>query len=394
MAVTRNKTRTARNEKADGAPGKNSRMVLIHGDDDYLIAEEARKIVATLMPPGGSEFNLEMVDGIASNQAEADAIFRKLFEALQTQSFFATEKVVWWRNTNLLGTEAVAEGAGVRESLNGLAKLLKAGLPAGFALVVTATGVDARKSLVRAFQEAGNVVAFKKDSYDRERNEAGAIRLAREAAARLDKQIEEGAALLLVEMTTGDSRTLVSEIEKLAAYSGEQKIIGEEEVRAVASRRPGGLVWDLADAVTERNLARVLRVLDDLLFMGEEPVGLFFTLVTRLRLLLFLSVLSERKVLKCGGDYASFKSQLDRLPASIVDNLPADKKLNPLAGHPYALWKASAGVGRYSPAELRQAMVILLECNERMFSGVGSHIDHLKEALIRICVKPAPIRAS
>jgi DNA polymerase-3 subunit delta len=379
---------------SDKKQSAGQRLVLIHGDDDYLVAEEGRRTVAALTPPGNPEFGVETVDGLAVNQAEAETCFRRLFEALQTSSFFATEKVVWWRDTNLLGTDQTADSATVRDSVGSLANMLKGGLPPGVSFVITASNVDARKSIVKVIGQTGEVVAFKKDPYKARENEASAIRLAQETAERMDKEIDEGAALLLVEMTAGDSRTIVSEIEKLAAYTGDQKTISEEDVRAIASRRPGGIVWDLADALADRNLARILRVLDDLLFMGEEPVGLFFTLVTRVRLLLFLSILAERKLFKPGGDYNSFKSQLERLPAWVKENLPEDRKFNPLAGHPFALWKASVGVTRYTRSELQRAVVRLLECNERMFSGIGTPLDHFKEALVQICVKSPASKAA
>ncbi len=388
MASSSKKAIAAESEKAISPRQPVTPLFLIHGDDDFLVNEEARKIIASLTPKGASEFNLETIEGLAGNQAEAEGIFRRLFEALQSRSFFATEKVVWWRNTNLLGTSSTAGASAVADSLAALNDLLKGGLQAGFSLVITATELDARKAIVNTFKQQGKVIAFKVDPYKQQENQANALLFARETASKLNKQIEEDAGFLIVEMAAGDSRTIASEVEKLAVYVGDETMIREQDVRAIGSWRPGGIIWDLPDALAERNLGRAMSALDNLIFLGETPMGMLFAIIARTRLLLLISVLVEKKLIKIGGNYASFKSQLDHLPSWVAENLPKDKKLNPLAGHPFMLWKASMGAGNYTRPELQQAIASLLECNERMVSSGGDPRNVLEEALLKICVKP------
>jgi DNA polymerase-3 subunit delta len=362
-------------------------LFLVYGDDDYLVAEEARKIVNKLVPKNASDFNVEIIEGCASNQNEAAQIFQKLFESIQSQSFFATEKVVWWRDTNLLGSSSTASGSVVSENVEALNELLKQGLPTGTCLVITATDLDGRKGIAKSLQKLGVVTSFKTDPYKQKENEARAIQFAREAAASLGKKLDEETASLIVEMAGGDTRTIHSEVEKMAAFAGEQEYIRDQEVRAVGSWRPGGIVWDLPDAVGTRDLSKALALLDNLLFQGETPIALLFAIISRVRLLLLLTALSEKKLLRGGGDYNSFKSQLDRLPSWVSANLPVDKKLNPLAGHPFALWKASTGLGRYKLSELQNSLRLLLETNERLVSSGSEPQSLLEEALIKICMK-------
>lgn len=397
MSSSRKKAAPSPAEKPAASRSSTQSLVLIHGDDDFLVNQEAQKIIDSLTPKSDSGKNppgkgepwagLEIIEGFASNQGEAVTVFRRLFEALQTRSFFSSEKIVWWRNTNLLGAGSTAGASAVSDSLGALNDLLKSGLSPGFSLVVTATDADARKAVFRTFQQQGRVIAFKTDPYKQQENQAAALLFARESASRFNKQIEEDAGFLIVEMAGCDSRTIASEIEKLAAYVGDEGVIREEDVHAVGCRRPGGVVWDLTDALSERNLGKAMRALDHLVFLGETPMGMLFALIARVRLLLLISALAEKKLLKTGGNYASFKSQLEGLPPWVAENLPQDKKLNPLAGHPFMLWKASTGVTHYIRSELQQALATLLECNERMVSG-GDPRDVLEETLLKICMKP------
>jgi DNA polymerase III delta subunit len=387
MAAPRKKTAAATGEEESPSRGAKAAVFLVHGDDDYLVTEEARRIIAKATPKGASEFALETIPGTAANAAEAMESFRKLFEALQSQSFFATEKVVWWRDTNLLGASPTATGAEVADMLGGLAAQLEKGLAPGVTLVVTATEVDGRRSIVKKLGACGKVVAFTKDPFKQKENAAQAVEFAFRAAKETGVELEEEAAVLLAEMTDGDSRTIRSEIEKLSAYVGDKARIGVDAVRAVGSHRPGGLVWDLADAVGERNLPKALSVLDDLLFAGEKPVGLFYNLISRIRLFLLLRGLADAKRLRLGGDYNSFKAQLDRLPEWASRTAGEDKKANPLAGHPFVLWKTSSGAARYTHKELVSALRVLLDANEKLFSTGGEPRAVIADALVAICAK-------
>ncbi len=365
-----------------------SSIALIHGDDDFLVTQEAKKFLAEWMPEGGAEFGLETVEGGAANQGEAAQVFRRFFETLQSNSFFASEKVVWWRDTNLLGAGATASAAAVTESLSQLNDLLKEGLSPGISLVITATELDGRKAVVKTIQKMGRVVSFKSDPYKPQENEAQALALAVGFATELGCKLPHDAARLIVEMAGNDSRTIRSELEKIVAYAGERQTLEEGDVQAIGSWRPGGVVWDLPDAVGERNLSRALEVLENLVFLGESPVALLFSIIARMRLLLLLRVLTEKKLLRPGSDYSSFKSQFDKLPAWVRDRLPEDKKLNPLAGHPFVLWKAMSGVRHFTVEELLAGLDTLLDCNERMVTSGGDPRRALEEAIVKICMKP------
>ncbi len=363
-------------------------LFLIHGDDDYLVHEEARKIISSFTFKQPSEFNLETIDGMAANQNEAATIFKQLFESLCSQSFFATEKAIWWRNTNLLSSSPTASASATVDFLKSLDDLLVKGLPTGISLVITASDIDGRKSIVKTIQKNGKVISFKMDPYKAAENQTQALNFVLKTASTLNKKIEEDAALLLVEMTSGDCRTIRSELEKLTVYVGDQTNIREEDIRVICSWRPGGVVWDLPDALGERHLGKTLDILEKLLFMGESPIGLLSTIVSRIRLLFFLNLLIEKKLLQPSPYYPSFKSQIDQLPTWVTENLPQDKKLNPLASHPFVIWKACSGATHYTGQELQSALQSLLECHELIVSSGNDPQNILKDTLVKICMKP------
>ena len=85
--------------------------------------------------------------------------------------------------------------------------------------------------------------------------------------------------------------------------------------------------------------------------------------------------------LKPEADYPRFKAQLERVP---VDQLPEDRRFNPLALNPYVLYKALPQVKRYSQAELIAAMELLFQCNQRLVSSGLDESLVLQQALVQI----------
>jgi len=80
-------------------------------------------------------------------------------------------------------------------------------------------------------------------------------------------------------------------------------------------------------------------------------------------------------------DYGRFKSQLERVPG---DQLPEDRRFNPVALNPYILYKALPQAKRYSEAELVRAMELLLQCNRRLVSSSLDESLVLQQTLVRI----------
>ena len=67
-----------------------------------------------------------------------------------------------------------------------------------------------------------------------------------------------------------------------------------------------------------------------------------------------------------------------------TDQLPEDRRFNPLALNPYVLYKALPQVRRYSQDELIRAMDLLLRCNLRL---VSSNLDEslvVQQTLVQI----------
>ena len=74
-----------------------------------------------------------------------------------------------------------------------------------------------------------------------------------------------------------------------------------------------------------------------------------------------------------------------RVPA---EKLPADRKYNPLAMHPFVLSNALRQVRNYTPMELVEAMEVLLQANRKLVSSSLESAMVLQQALFQIVGEP------
>ena len=181
-------------------------------------------------------------------------------------------------------------------------------------------------------------------------------------------------------------RQLNNEIEKLALFAGDRAEIEAGDVAAVVTRNKQARAFALGDALGDRDLPRLLRCLDEELwemkFDGRKSeIGLLYGLITKVRAMIFLKEMLREGWVNLENDYARFKSHLERIPR---DALPEDKRFNPLAMNPYVLFKALPQTRRYSPAELIQAMDLLLRCNQQLIFSSQDEAMVLQRTLVQI----------
>jgi DNA polymerase-3 subunit delta len=146
--------------------------------------------------------------------------------------------------------------------------------PAPFTvLVVEATGLDQRMKLGKLLAEKTLVVGCRLGEKPEER-QAAAVIFARAIAQEEGVEFEKGAAEDLAEFVAADLMRLKMEIEKLATYAAEKKVIGRADVSALVISEKTTTVWELADLLASRQGKKALDFLDRLLRDGEEPLSL------------------------------------------------------------------------------------------------------------------------
>jgi len=374
-------------------PNAESPWVLVCGDDEFAVAQRARRLYdAWCAEVGGMDH--EIIEADAATVDEAMKLVARLREALQTLPLFGTGKVVWFRRCSLLGDDRVAVSEPVTELMAGLAQELKAFDWRNVRLLISAGKADKRRTFYRTVDKAGRVETMTGLSAEDKDWVARAERFVRQALEERGQDIEPEALAVLVAAVGPHLRQLASETEKVSVYAGSRRAIRVADVEAVVSRNKQSEAFGLGEALGNRDLSRALRRLDEDLWEvrtqpGRSAIGLLYGLISKIRVLILLQELLRAGWLKPETEYFPFKNQIERLPD---DAFPGDKRYNPRLMHPFVLFKALPQATRYRPEELVRAMDLLLACNRRLVSTDLDEALVLQQVLVEIIGPAAAAR--
>ena len=113
-------------------------------------------------------------------------------------------------------------------------------------------------------------------------------------ARRIGITISPQAATLLANFIGSQLRLLANELDKLATYVGESKTISADDVRKLSAQVQEARIFDLTDALAQRNRKRALDILHELLVDGEPPLMLISTITSQVRSLLLVKELAQK----------------------------------------------------------------------------------------------------
>jgi DNA polymerase III subunit delta len=158
----------------------------------------------------------------------------------------------------------------------------------------------------------------------RERAEARGGRIEPRAAAMLAQNI--GANLLLLDQ----------EIQKLLLYVGEGELIRIEDAQVMVPYvQTADVIFQMVDALGQRDPRRAATDLHRLLDVGEHPLGIFGMIVRQFRLLMQIRWMSDR-------------------------HQPQQQIVSRLKLHPYVVRKVLTQADRFTIGQLREAYRLLM----------------------------------
>ncbi|HKI70439.1 MAG TPA: DNA polymerase III subunit delta [Verrucomicrobiae bacterium] len=367
------------------AAKSSSSATLIFGEDEFTVKERAKQLYQQWTGDLGG-MDHEIIDAAAGNSGEALKALTRLREALQTLPFFGSGKVVWFQNCNFLADERTANSQAVTEALGELTQELKSFDWQNVRLLISAGKVDKRKTFFKTLEKIGEVENFAGWSVDDRDWADRAETWAHKAVKSRQKEISEEALAELINRIGPNTRQLDSEVEKLSLFVGDRKEISLADVTTICTRNKTARAFALGDALGDRDLPRLLQRLDEELWevrskSQKSEIGLLYGLISKVRAMLLLKEMLREGWIRPEMDYNRFKAQLGRVPA---EQLPADKRYNPLAINPYVLYKALPQAKRYSQAELVRAMDLLLQCNRRLVSSGLDEALVIQQTLVQI----------
>jgi len=328
--------------------------------------------------------------------------------------------IAFCREHNLLMPE-------VRDDGQILQAAVERGFPEGNHLIITTDMVDKRRGLYKTLSSEGMVVDCSVPSGARR-----ADRIAQEEvlAERKDailgagqKTMNQAAYRALYEKTGFDLRTFSSNLEKLVSYIGDRREITIEDVESVLPRTKTDPIYELTNALADRNPEQTLFFLDSILTSGIHPLQAFAAMVNQIRKLLLAKDFVESSFGRdwqaaCRYDYFQKRimpsvieydrqllDRLDRWQALLTEGPaaetpkpggPAKKKKNKIATdlliaknpkNAYPIFQLFKKSERFTKAELLRAMQSLNKTDKRLKSSGQNPQLVLEKVILDMCRK-------
>jgi DNA polymerase-3 subunit delta len=240
--------------------GKAIRAILLLGDEVFLRDACRSRLIDKLVPEAARTWAV-------SRFSAEDGDTQAAMDQAQTLPMLSPQQVVFLEDAEAI--EKLGEKSR-DEAVKAIEEYLEN--PAPFTvLVIEATGLDQRMRLAKLLAEKTLVVevGLGDDSHDRI---AAAVGLAKAFAEERAIEFAKGAAEDLAEFVSGDLMRLKTEVEKLATYAAERKLVRREDVTALVISEKTTTIWEVADLLATRQPKRALEFFDRLLREGEEPL--------------------------------------------------------------------------------------------------------------------------
>jgi DNA polymerase-3 subunit delta len=234
-------------------------LLFLFGEETFSLERTLQRVLDLAVPPDTRDFNYNVYHGRES-RAE------NILDTVRTLPLFAAHRMVLVKDAQNL---AAAE-------LEAFVPYLQDPMPETV-LVFTADKIDRRKKFFQEFNKKGELVEYKK-LYD---NQIPAF--VKSQAHEAGRSFTEDALALFCRRMGTNLQEVHGELSKLFAYLGERNLADVKDVAAVVSDTRVDSIFDLTNAMGDKNTGEALRLLSRLLAEGVAPLLILSMMVRHFR---------------------------------------------------------------------------------------------------------------
>lgn len=224
-------------------------VILLYGDEDFLVDECIQAILSNTLDEGTKGFNLDVVYGSKIDVKEVVALASAF-------PMMSERRVVVVKEFEKLATTDPAKELFSAYLQNPLASTC---------LALVSLQPDFRKKPFTDLKKRAELVECK-SLYDNQVPDWVARRI-----QALGKSADPQACRVLQAYVGNSLRSLQNEIDKLFIFVGEKKEILDEDVIAVVGASKGYTVFELQNAIGRKDLKEALTILQAMLQAGQSP---------------------------------------------------------------------------------------------------------------------------
>jgi DNA polymerase-3 subunit delta len=373
--------------KAKTNPQNAGNFFAVVGSDEGLVREKALLLYNELTGGVDDGFTHETIDGIADNSESAHEICATTVQALLTIPMFGGDKVVWLRNANFLADNVTGRSQRTEAGVESLRATLEKGIPEGVKFLMTAQGVDKRRSFWKYIEKAADVQVHDRIDTSRDGWQEQVAALVTGRARELGLRFERDAMELFVMLAGEQTQQIGNELDKLDLYLGEERReVTEEDVRLLVPLSRAAVVFEIGKAIQLGNAVRAIQLIDEQLEADESAIGIMRASIIGVVRNLFMAKLIIDKFKVPTGNYSAFAGGLNRLPEADRAWLPQKKDGSGVNVFPIFL--AAENAQNFELSGLQHVMEATLKADQAL---VTTGLDH-RLVLHRLIVEIAAAR--
>ena len=295
-----------------------SQIYLLYGEEAYL-RKQYRDKLTEIFTGDGDTMNYHYYEG-------KDTKIEDVKDQAETLPFFAEKRVLVIENSGWFqkGGDKMAE--------------YLPGLPETNYIFFVEAQVDKRSKLYKAVKNQGRISEFlSQDEQTLKRWILGMLK-------KENKNITQADLDFLLERTGTEMAQIKTEMEKLLCYTMGKTEVTRKDIASICTKRVQNQIFDMMNAMADRNQKLALQLYYDLLTLKEPPMRILALMGRQFNLLLQVKELSQKGY--------SFKIISEKTGL-----------------HGFLVGKYEKQAGKFKMAELRQALEDCVDADESVKTG-------------------------
>lgn len=256
--------------------GSYEKIYLLYGTEEYLKKQYKKKIKDAIC--GEDTMNYSYFEG-----KDCDA--KEIVGIAETLPFFADRRLV------------IMEHTGFFKSANDDINEYIEKVPETTCLVFVENEIDKRGKLFKKIKDLGYVCEMA------EQNQASLEKWIVGILNQNGMKITKNSIEFFLKSVGSDMENISKELEKLICYSMGRDVITAADIEAVCTVQISSRIFDMIDAMSNKNRAKALELYNDMMALREPPMRILFMLARQFNIMLQVLELSGRGM--ANGEIAS-----------------------------------------------------------------------------------------
>ncbi len=311
--------------------GKFKQIYLLYGEEACLKKQYKERFIKAMLPEGDT-MNYAYYEGKNTD-------IKEVIDLAETLPFFAERRLIVFENTGFFKSS----GADLADYISDM--------PDTTYFIFIESEVDKRSRLYKAVKAKGHIVELGvQDENTLRRWVQGLVK-------KEHKTMEPGDIVYFLNKVGTDMENITKELEKLVCYAMDRDVLTREDIDAVCVTQITSHIFEMVNAVADKNQRKALDLYYELLALKEPPMRILFLLTREYRILFHVKALLKQGY---GRKEIASKAGL----------------------HPFAAGRYMDQAKRFHTKELRAAIEEGADIEQRVKTGLLT--DHLAVELFLV----------